>query len=439
MDAGRAFHIAGLLALLAQLALPTAPLLYTAGDSIPWPQGWTHVGILVLHNPTNVTVENYLINITIDFSDQVAKGYVRTDLADVRFTDTQGNFIHFNMTGQDVYTGHFLLKIPVLKPGDNMFYIFYGNPGAYYPIYNDLDMGNKTLEVNTPVSVTDTYSDSSILSKYHPTNILEDKPTLSVDNNKLAVQPASAAKPGGTYRFPDQLTNIKPPIKVTAVVETAGYGVYISDGTDSWIGYLYSTSTFSIRHQSGSSGTTKSVSVSASFPANITLSYNGSQLVFYLNGSAVDTESVALSTLQEAGIGYYATTIPGYVDLYSISAAGVGNPVTYTVLLEVAPSNVVYQPTATPRVLNNTINNTLQGHEFPLPDWLAVHRSWVAIGLSLAPLLIATEANAAVMALVSAGLLASFTAMGWVDAPSGAVGVALFIAGAGVVASRKNP
>ena len=141
--------------------------------------------------------------------------------------------------------------------------------------------------------------------------------------------------------------------------------------------------------------------------------------------------SARFSTSIRQGIERYATN-PGVV-------VQLNQQVSAKELREVAPSNVVYQPTATPRVLNNTVNNTLQGHEFPLPGWLAVHRGWVAIGLSLAPLLIATEANAAVMALVSAGLLASFTAMGWVDAPSGAGGVALFIAGAGVVASRKNP
>ena len=440
----RLLYTVSIVALLLQPALPLIPVLTVGGDSIPWLQGWTHVGVLILHNPTDATVENYLMNISIDFSDQVAKGYVRTDLADVRFTDPDGNLLHFNYTGQDVYTGHFLVKFPVVKPGDNVYYIFYGNPGAYYPVYNDLDTGNKTI--TTTYMVEDDFSDPSTLSDYPASADIATEESANISDGYFTVT-TGGSEDGGFKRIPvlpDGVTDIKAPVTVTVLASTYQIGPYISGDGDYWeIGEVYSSSYFyRVYGSNGNSHSSASiVSLSADYQiANVTLVYNGTAVIFYVNGTNVYSVAVSYTGVREVGIGYFtsdATTVKA--DYYKAVVTATGQPVTYTVLLEVAPGMETYTPTETPSVLNNTVNNTLKGHEIELPGWLSVHKDWVAIALSLTPLLLATEATAGAMALVSAGLLASFTAMGWVNASSGAVGVALFIAGAGVFISRKNP
>lgn len=435
------------LLLAAFLVFQVALVLPATCDTIPYPPGWPYVGILVLHNPTNVTVENYIMNVSIDFSDEIAHGRVRTDLADVRFADADGTLLPFKLNHYEDggYTGVFTVKFPVVNPGDNMYYIFYGNLGAYFPVYNDtvLNTGNKTIPIPYDYSLTDTFADTSTLSEYKASSYLTTSvnPSLSISNGELVIATSDFGD-GGLYRLPEYVTNIQPPVTVSVIAShngSSGTGVYIAGGGDDYYSVTLGGDVLYVQH--GSSGSSVSLSTTYDY-ANITLEYDGSTLSVYVNGSLVTSYSASYTSIDELGISFHITTtntITLYADDYHVQVRGIGNPVTYTVLLEVSSGNVEYPVTIPTENVNASVNNSIPAPNIEVPGWLKGHEASVAVAIAFIPLLIANEALAPVFALVSAGLLAGFTAKGWVPAGDGlATGTALAVAGIGLLLMRKN-
>jgi hypothetical protein len=81
---------------------------------------------VTITNTGGETFTNYDVNITVLYDSDM-----QNDFDDIRFTDANGaQLSYYKMKKTNSVSADFLLKVPLIPPGQTMLYMFYGNPGA---------------------------------------------------------------------------------------------------------------------------------------------------------------------------------------------------------------------------------------------------------------------------------------------------------------------
>jgi hypothetical protein len=96
------------------------------------PENFSYKLPIVVHNPNNETLEDFQVKFNLDTQKLISLGLMNSDCSDLRVaTEINMKVPYWIETGTCNTTNTTVwIKAPVLQPGDNVYYVYFGNPNA---------------------------------------------------------------------------------------------------------------------------------------------------------------------------------------------------------------------------------------------------------------------------------------------------------------------
>ncbi|MCX8179674.1 MAG: DUF2341 domain-containing protein, partial [Candidatus Aenigmarchaeota archaeon] len=93
---------------------------------------WSYRREITINNPHSSTLTDFQINITLNTTQLISQGKMRSDCGDIRFTDSDGStqLSYWIESGCNSDNTKIWVKVPSIPAGSKKIYVYYGNPSA---------------------------------------------------------------------------------------------------------------------------------------------------------------------------------------------------------------------------------------------------------------------------------------------------------------------
>lgn len=97
-----------------------------------WNDMWPYRKAVVITNSSGSNLTDFQVKVlsNVDLSSDIAVGKIKSDLGDLRFTDTSGNILPYWIEDATINSVDVWVKVQSLPSSGATFYMYYGNPSA---------------------------------------------------------------------------------------------------------------------------------------------------------------------------------------------------------------------------------------------------------------------------------------------------------------------